>query len=149
MDLNASFHALEDCVTRPLLWSMLGTHRLRGLDCPMRPTSVLSHVDILTSLTSTLSHDLSTCTDATFRNDGGAHCNFRSSSDNRSWCKSLSLSLSWVDLSLLYDSGLVARTHIYLVLGTDSAARIGSQVFYLSDVTSSLLLPLHIVQDYS
>ena len=39
LDLLAALHALEDGVTRAFLWTILGAHRLRGLNSTVRATS--------------------------------------------------------------------------------------------------------------
>lgn len=81
-----------------------------------------------------------------------AHCNFRGGSDNRSGGKSFSLALSWIDLCLLDNRSLITRTHNgSFDLRANTASGIGAQVFDLADLEAvpSLLLPFHIVQDYS
>mgnify|MGYP001626731442 CR=1 FL=1 len=149
MDLNTAFvDPLENSMARALLGSVLGTHWLSGLDCTMWTTSVLRHVDNLTSLTATLSHDLSAGAVTTFRDYGGTHSDFGSSSDNRSWGKSLSLALSGrINLSLLDDGRLVAGAHIDFMLGADTAAWVWAQVFDLADMPTGLAF--HVIQDYS
>lgn len=101
----------------------------------------------MASLTATFSHDLSAGAVTAFRDYRGTHGDFRGCSDNRSGSESLSLALGGINLSLLDNGSLVARTHIDLMLGTYTTAWVGAQVLDLTDMTTSLAL--HVIQDYS
>ena len=76
LDLLAAFHSLEDRMTRALLWTVLGTHGLRGLDCSMGTTYVLR--DGCRSLISTLGASSPGCDMAYLRDSGCGHADLGS-----------------------------------------------------------------------
>lgn len=101
----------------------------------------------MASLTATFSHDLSAGAVTALRDYRGTHGDFRGCSDNRSGSESLSLALGGINLSLLDNGSLVARTDIDFMLGAYTTAWVGAQVLDLTDMTTSLAL--HVIQDYS
>ena len=150
LDLLATLHALEDSVTRAFLWTILGAHRLRGLNSTVRAASSIL-IDRGRWLVAALRSGTSCCTMAYLGDSWGSHTNLRRTSDDRArrskplCCTHLIHAL--VHLLLLDDGGLITSSCICL-LRAHSAARVGTQVLDLTDVRTAAL-SLHVVQDYA
>ena len=155
MDLNLAFHSLEDSMARAFFGTVLGTHRLSGLDGAVGAAAVLRDVSWLVAALRARLTDNSTTSSASsvsLSDLRRTKANLGSSSDNLAGCdesfSDTDLAHRRVDGLLPDDGGLVAGSHVLLANGADAAAWIRAKVFYLTNVsTTSMSSSFHIVQN--
>ena len=150
LDLLAALHALEDGVTRAFLWTILGAHRLRGLNSTVRAASSIL-IDRDRWLVAALRSGTSCCTMAYLGDSWGSHTNLRRTTDDRARCSKPLCCTHLIDALvhlLLFDDGSLITSSCIGLLRAHSAARVGTQVLDLTDVRTATL-SLHVVQDYA
>ena len=155
MNLNLTFHSLEDGMARALLRAVLGTtHWLCGGYGPVGSATVLRDGRrLISALRARLSHDVTSSSPVTIlRDNWSTHADLRSTSDDRTGgCEALSgahLVSSRVNVLFLNDCGLITSACVGL-LRANSAAWVRAQVLDLTDVTATIArsLSFHIVED--